>query len=98
MADLDPHLQAPARLKLATVLTNGRHFALEQAARGIAIEMLVAHGSYADTLGLPIAIQLREVSILPAGILTDSDSALGNDQRHGIDDSTAQRLAETVLH
>lgn len=36
--------------KLAMVLANGRHFALEQARRGVAVEHRVAEGSYADTL------------------------------------------------
>ena len=36
--------------KLALVLTNQRHFALEQAERGVAIDYRVAKESYADTL------------------------------------------------
>lgn len=36
--------------KLALVLANGRHFALEQARRGVAVEHVVAKGSYADAL------------------------------------------------
>ncbi len=37
--------------KLATVLTNGRHFLREQEARGVAVKLLTAQGPYADTLG-----------------------------------------------
>ena len=36
--------------KLALVLTNLRHFALEQAARGVAVRHVVAHGDYASGL------------------------------------------------
>jgi (6-4)DNA photolyase len=36
--------------KLALVLTNMRHFALEQAARGVAVRYLVAHGPYRSAL------------------------------------------------
>ncbi len=36
--------------KLALVLANGRQFALEQARRGVAVEHVVADGSYADAL------------------------------------------------
>ncbi len=36
--------------KLAMVLANGRHFALEQAARGVAVEHVVADGTYAEAL------------------------------------------------
>lgn len=38
------------RQKLAFLLTNQRHFALEQAARGLAVRYLVARGSTADAL------------------------------------------------
>lgn len=36
--------------KLALVLANGRHFALEQARRGVAVEHVVASGCYAEAL------------------------------------------------
>lgn len=36
--------------KLATVLANGRHFALEQARRGVAVRMVTAQGPYRDAL------------------------------------------------
>lgn len=36
--------------KLALVLANGRHFALEQARRGVAVEYVVAQGPYRDAL------------------------------------------------
>ncbi len=46
------------RQKLALVLANLRHFALEQAARGVAVHHVVSDGSYAAAL-----------SALPAGML-----------------------------
>ncbi|MEZ5964756.1 MAG: cryptochrome/photolyase family protein [Planctomycetota bacterium] len=39
------------RQKLALVLTNLRHFALEQAARGVAVRHVFSDGGYADALG-----------------------------------------------
>jgi deoxyribodipyrimidine photolyase-related protein len=45
------------RQKLALVLANGRQFALEQAARGVAVRHVVSPGSYADALG-PLAAEL----------------------------------------
>lgn len=51
--------------KLATVLTNGRHFALEQAARGVAVEMLVARERYAEVLG-PFARRVGGVRMMEA--------------------------------
>ena len=38
------------RQKLALILANGRHFALEQAERGVAVRLEVASGPYRDTL------------------------------------------------
>jgi deoxyribodipyrimidine photolyase-related protein len=38
------------RQKLALILANQRHFALEQAARGVAVRYLVSPGSYAEAL------------------------------------------------
>ena len=37
--------------KLALVLANQRHFALEQAARGVAVEYVAGAGTYAELLG-----------------------------------------------
>jgi deoxyribodipyrimidine photolyase-related protein len=45
------------RQKLALVLANLRHFALEQAARGVAVRHVVSSGSYADALA-PLAAEL----------------------------------------
>lgn len=45
------------RQKLALVLANLRHFALEQAARGVAVRHVVSAGSYADALE-PLAREL----------------------------------------
>jgi hypothetical protein len=54
--------------------------------------------SYGGTVGLPVALQLREVSVLPAVVVLTSDHPLGHDQRAGITAGAAQRLAEAVLH
>lgn len=53
---------------------------------------------YVDTVDLPVAIQLRDVRILPAVIVLDAAHPLGADQRAGISMEKADRLAETVLH
>jgi hypothetical protein len=54
--------------------------------------------SYPGTDGLGAALQLREVSILPAVVLTDGSHPLAEHQRRGIDEAQANRLAEAVLH
>jgi hypothetical protein len=53
---------------------------------------------YHDTVDLPVALQLRDVRILPAVIVLDAEHRLGADQRAGISLEAADRLAETVLH
>lgn len=53
---------------------------------------------YVDTVDLPVAIQLRDVRILPAVIVLDAHHPLGADQRAGISVPAADRLAETALH
>jgi hypothetical protein len=53
---------------------------------------------YPGTLGLPVALQLRDVHRLPAVILLDAEHPIVVDQRRGIDEEQANRLAETVLH
>jgi hypothetical protein len=53
---------------------------------------------YVGTVDLPVALQLRDVEILPAVILLDAEHPLGADQRNGITVEAADRLAETVLH
>jgi hypothetical protein len=53
---------------------------------------------YPGSEGLDAALQLREVSILPAVILVESKHPLSLAQRHGIDEAQANSLAETVLH
>jgi hypothetical protein len=53
---------------------------------------------YRGTVDLPVAVQLRDVEILPAVILLDAEHPLGRDQRTGITIDAADRLAETVLH
>lgn len=53
------------RQKLATVLTNQRHFALEQAARGVAIRYVVARGDYASALR-PLAAELGPLHMMEA--------------------------------
>ena len=53
---------------------------------------------YDGTLGLPVAVQLRDVRVLPAAVVLDARHPLGRDQRVGIDEVAAQHLAELVLH
>jgi hypothetical protein len=53
---------------------------------------------YPGTLGLPVALQLRDQRHLPGVILLDADHRIVSDQREGIDMSRVQQLAETVLH
>ena len=53
---------------------------------------------YRGTVGLPVALQLREVSVLPAVVVLDPDHPLGRDQRAGLGAAAVRRLAETVLH
>ncbi len=54
------------RQKLATVLANLRHFALEQAARGVAVHHVVSPGSYADALSALPASMLPLLAMVPA--------------------------------
>lgn len=49
--------------KLALVLANLRHFALEQAERGVAIKYLVTHGSYGEALA-PLARELGPLRVM----------------------------------
>ncbi|MCU0233905.1 MAG: cryptochrome/photolyase family protein [Thermoanaerobaculales bacterium] len=51
------------RQKLALVLANLRHFALEQAARGVAVRHLVARGSYREALA-PLAAELGPLQVM----------------------------------
>ena len=51
------------RQKLALILANGRHFALEQAERGVAVRLEVASGPYRDTLA-PITRDLGPVRMM----------------------------------
>jgi deoxyribodipyrimidine photolyase-related protein len=51
------------RQKLALMLTNLRHFALEQAERGVAIRHLVAHGPYRTALE-PLARELGPIRVM----------------------------------
>jgi deoxyribodipyrimidine photolyase-related protein len=51
------------RQKLALVLANLRHFALEQAARGVAVRHLVSPGAYADALA-PLARELGPLRVM----------------------------------
>ncbi len=46
-----PSLRPYHRQKLALILANMRHFALEQARRGVAVKYLLAKGPYRDTVG-----------------------------------------------
>jgi deoxyribodipyrimidine photolyase-related protein len=49
--------------KLALVLANQRHFALEQAARGVAVRYVVSPGSYADALA-PVVADLGPLVVM----------------------------------
>lgn len=57
--------------KLALILSNMRHFALEQAARGVAVRYLVSDGPYRSALE-QVA---RDVGPVPAGVLDPSKTA-----------------------
>ncbi len=77
LAEEDPHdvgivlVEAPAkaarrpyhRQKLALLLANQRHFALEQAARGVAVRYEIAEGTFADAL-LPLARELGPLRVM----------------------------------
>jgi len=49
--------------KLALVLAAGRHFALEQARRGVAVRHLIARGSYAEALA-PLVRELGPLRVM----------------------------------
>lgn len=49
--------------KLALLLANQRHFAIEQAARGVAVRYLVSPGHYADALA-PLASSLGPIQLM----------------------------------
>nr|MDP2499069.1 cryptochrome/photolyase family protein [Candidatus Palauibacterales bacterium] len=51
------------RQKLALVLANLRHFALEQARRGVAVRHVVADGPYREALG-PVARELGPLTVM----------------------------------
>ena len=51
------------RQKLALILANGRHFALEQARRGVAVRVSVAHGPYRDALE-PLVGELGPIEVM----------------------------------
>jgi deoxyribodipyrimidine photolyase-related protein len=53
------------RQKLALVLANLRHFALEQAARGVAVRHVVSPGGYADALA-PLVEELGPLRMMEA--------------------------------
>ena len=53
---------------------------------------------YDATAGLPVAIQLRQVNLLPSAILLDGSHRLVEEQRSGMTRERALRLAERVLH
>ncbi len=53
---------------------------------------------YPGTLGLRVALQLRDVRRLPGVILLGGDHELVRDQRRGITPARAEQLAESVLH
>ena len=49
--------------KLALILSNLRHFAVEQAERGVAVRHVVAHGPYRDALR-PLVEELGELTVM----------------------------------
>ncbi|MBS1994795.1 MAG: cryptochrome/photolyase family protein [Cyanobacteria bacterium SZAS LIN-2] len=51
--------------KLALILANLRHFALEQAARGVAVRHVVTSGPYSSALA-PLAQELGEITMMQA--------------------------------
>ncbi len=51
------------RQKLCAVLANLRHFAVEQAERGVAVRHVTAHGPYAEVLG-PLAAELGVIRVM----------------------------------
>lgn len=51
------------RQKLVAVLTNLRHFAIEQAQRGVAVRHVVANGPYRDALA-PLAEELGTIRVM----------------------------------
>jgi hypothetical protein len=53
---------------------------------------------YERTLGLPVMLQLRDVDLLPAVELVDTDHRLRAEQQNGITEERAQELAATVMH
>jgi hypothetical protein len=53
---------------------------------------------YERTFGLPVMLQLREVELLPAVELVETDHRLRAEQQSGITEARAQELAATVMH
>jgi hypothetical protein len=53
---------------------------------------------YDETAGLPVALQLRQVNLLPSAILLGSGHRLVDEQRSGMSQERARRLAEAALH
>jgi hypothetical protein len=53
---------------------------------------------YEGTFGLPVMLQLREVELLPAVELVETDHRLRAEQQNGITEARAQELAATVMH
>jgi hypothetical protein len=53
---------------------------------------------YEGTFGLPVMLQLRDVELLPAVELVDTDHRLRAEQQNGISEARAQELAATVMH
>ena len=51
--------------KLALILANLRHFALEQAERGVAVRHVIARGPYSEALG-PLTSELGELTMMRA--------------------------------
>lgn len=102
LAERDPSelgivmVESPARAarrpyhkaKLALVLANGRHFALEQAERGVAVRHVVSPGSFADG----VASAAREVG--PVTVMRPAE----RDLRHELEPLIARGDLREVVH
>jgi deoxyribodipyrimidine photolyase-related protein len=61
--------------KLALILTNQRHFAIEQAARGVAVRYITTALPYADALA-PLAAELHALGQRPIEVMRPAEREL----------------------
>ncbi len=83
-----PSLRPYHKQKLALILSNLRHFALEQAARGVAVRHVVTPGSYADAL--------RSEAARTGGLTVMRPAE--RELRVDLEPLVAEGLLEVVLH